>query len=488
MPITTLISILWWVLVFAVLVQIVLGSKEADAKLFWMFAVVLFPVVGLVLYCLGGICYRRPEVFERFHAANLECFRRQISPELGAQLFPDGLPDGFPEPFRPLARLLLRCGEGNKVYGGNSFEIITSGLRKRELLLEDIRRAKHSIHIEYFRFGDDKAGREVRDLLFQKVAEGVQVRFLNNNMVGRSIPRRYFRDMVAHGMEVIPYTHIRHGWRSWLMRINCQNHRKLVVIDGLVAYTGGMNLNDNYFYHWRDTHMRVEGPVVARLQASFMDSWMGTGGRFSEPLAHYFQLPEPPFQEPSQVPLFHNKTIQAVPDAPEYPWPVTQLAYEWVLQNARDYVYIQTPYFLPPEPVMDAIKGAALRGVDVRLIVPKKVDTIFIGPANRGCYEECLAAGVRIYELGGEFTHSKTLVTDDGLSLVGATNLDYRSFQLDTELNCFIYDQEVARHAREFFLTHAAEAEERHLEEWRASRKWPQKLLERFMRLGLRML
>ena len=137
---------------------------------------------------------------------------------------------------------------------------------------------------------------------------------------------------------------------------------------------------------------------------------------------------------------------------------------------------------------MDAIKSAALRGVDVRLLLPKKVDTIFIGPANRGCYEECLAAGVRIYELGGEFTHSKTLVADDGLSLVGATNLDYRSFHLDAELNCFVYDGEVARHCKELFLANAAEATERHLDEWRASRKWPQKLLERFMRLGLRML
>ncbi len=489
MPVFALINIFWWTFVFAVLVQIVLGSKESDAKLFWMFLIVLLPMVGILLYCLAGISYRRPEVFRRFHAANQERFGRQITPELGARLFPDGLPDGFPEQFRPLSRLLRRCGEGNKVYGGNSFELITSGLRKRELLLKDIREARHSIHLEYFRFGNDKAGREVRDLLYQKVAEGVQVRFLNNNMMGRNIPRRYFRDMVRHGMEVIPYTHIRHGWRSWLMRVNCQNHRKVVVIDGRIAYTGGMNLNDNYFYRWRDTHLRITGPVVNRLQASFMDSWMGTGGRFSEPLANYFTLPEPlPAEEPSAAPLFHDKIIQAVPDAPEYPWPVTQLAYEWVLQNAREYVYLQTPYFLPPEPVMDAIKGAALRGVDVRLIVPKKVDTIFIGPANRGCYEECLAAGVRIYELGGEFTHSKTMVTDDGLALVGATNLDYRSFHLDTELNCFIYDREAALHSKENFLALAATATERHLDEWRASRKWPQKFLERFMRLGLRML
>ena len=488
MPIVLIINILWWTLILAVLVQIVMGSKDSDVKLVWMLLVVLLPMVGLVFYCLFGIHYRRQEVFDRFHAANLERFGRQISPELASRLFPDGLPDGFPEQYRPLARLLRSCGDGNRVYGGNSFELITSGLRKRELLLEDIRQAKHSIHIEYFRFGNDKAGREVRDLLYQKVAEGVQVRFLNNNMIGRNIPRRYFRDMVSHGMEVIPYTHIRHGWRSWLMRLNCQNHRKIVVIDGRIAFTGGMNLNDNYFYIWRDTHLRITGPVVARLQASFMDSWMGTGGRFNEPLAAYFTLPEPPSPAPSAAPLFHGKTLQAVADAPEYPWPTTQLGYEWVLQNARSYVYIQTPYFLPPSPVMDALKSAALRGVDVRLMVPKKVDTIFIGPANRSCYEECLAAGIRIYELGGEFTHSKTMVSDDGLSLVGATNLDYRSFHLDTEFNCFIYDEEAARYGKEIFLTHAAEATERHLDEWRASRKWHQKFLERLMRLGFRML
>ena len=455
--------------------------------LFWLIFLGLV-ALGVTAYGLLARSYRKPAVRERIHARALELFHREITPEQAQKWFSDKDLAKVPENLRPLARLLLSCGEGNKVYDHNSFEIITSGLRKRELLLEDIRQAKAYIHIEYFRFGNDKAGREVRDLLYEKAAQGVEVRFLNNNMIGRNIPRRYFRDMRRHGMEVVPYTHIRMGFRQWFMRLNCQNHRKVVIIDGRVAYTGGMNLNDNYFYHWRDTHMRVTGPVAARLQVSFMDSWMGTGGRFSEPLAAYFTLPEPPSKEPSAAPVFHDKTIQAVPDAPEYPWPVTQLAYEWVLQNARSYVYIQTPYFLPPEPVMDAIKSAALRGVDVRLLLPKKVDTIFIGPANRGCYEECLAAGVRIYELGGEFTHSKTLVADDGLSLVGATNLDYRSFHLDTELNCFVYDGEVARHCKELFLANAAEATERQLDEWRASRKWPQKLLERFMRLGLRML
>ena len=198
------------------------------------------------------------------------------------------VPPSIPERYRPLARLLQEAGEGNRAYEGNSLEIITSGLRKRELLLEDIRRAKSYIHLAYYRFGNDKAGREVRDLLLQKAAEGVEVRLLNNNLsYWLTIPSSYYRKMTRAGGEVIPFTHIRHGLRKWLYRINHQLHHKLVVIDGQVGYTGGMNLNDNYFYKWRDTHLRLTGGIVTGLNDLFMDTWRESGGRFSYPPEHY---------------------------------------------------------------------------------------------------------------------------------------------------------------------------------------------------------
>ncbi len=461
-----------------IIIQILLGGRSTDDKLFWITLIIILPGLGVIAYCLAGIDYRTAATMKRLHGKAMELFEKEMTPQQKAAWFTDKDMDNVPDALKPLSRLILSSGEGNKVYAGNSFEIITSGPRKRELLLEDIRNARKYIHIEYFRFGNDESGREVRDLLYQKVAEGVEVRFLNNNMIGRVIPRSYFRDMSKHGMEVVPYTHIRMGFRQWLMRINSQNHRKVVIIDGKVAYTGGMNLNDNYFRKWRDTHLRISGPAVARLQASFMDSWIGSGGTFKQPLSAYFCDAYPQEKAP-----YRDKLLQVAVSAPEYPWPTAQLAYEWILSNATDYIYIQTPYFVPPEPFLGAIKSAAMRGVDVRIMLPRKVDTPFIGPVNRSYYAECMQAGVRIYERDGAFIHSKTLVADDCLSIVGSSNLDIRSFHINCEIDTFIYDAEAALASKKIFLEDIALSEELHLEPWAQSRRWYDHLASDFLRL-----
>jgi len=475
MPI--LLSILA-ILAFLGILQVLLGGSPSDVKLFWVLFILLIPVAGLIFYCLCGINYRYPAVRKRLHGKAVERLKKEITPEQADAWFSDRDLDKVPEEYKPLAQLLLSCGEGNKVYAGNSFEIITSGLRKRELLLEDIRKAKHFIHLEYFRFGNDEAGREVRDLLYQKVAEGVEVCYLNNNMIGRFIPRSYFRDMQRHGINVVPYTHIRMGFRQWLMRINCQNHRKILVVDGQVAYVGGMNLNDHYFYQWRDTHLRVTGPLIARLQASFMDSWIGSGGTFRHPLNEYISKDYPQQEAPLK-----DKLMQEAVSAPEYPFRTAQLAIEWILNHASRYAYIQTPYWVPPASLLNAVKGAARRGVDVQLMLPREVDTPLMGPANRAYYAECMEAGVRIFERGGEFIHAKTLVIDDNLSVMGGSNLDCRSFDINSENDTFIYDEETAQVNKQIFQKEKAFCEELDLATWKASRSVWQRFSSAFMRL-----
>lgn len=381
--------------------------------------------------------------------------------------------------FRLLARRLRERGEENRIYEGNSFEIITSGLRKRELLLKDLEAARSFIHIEYFRFGNDKAGREVREILMRKAAEGVQVRFLNNNWSGLfTIPRSFFTEMIKAGVEEIRFTHIKQGFRKWLFRINHQQHRKIVVIDGKVAYTGGMNLNDNYFYRWRDTHLRITGPVVARYSASFLESWRDSGGRASLPPEFYLKPGEAEVDAP-----FRGKSLQVVSSGPENePAPMLE-AFCHILEEACDYVFLCTPYFVPPQRLLDAIKAAARRGVDVRLMLPENVDTPFLRPANRGYYAECLEAGVRVFERGGPFIHSKTLCADDALTVIGTTNLDERSFHINYEVDTLIYDEEVAAHMRRSFEADMDGAHEWTPQEWEMRRKWYQRAFSSFLRL-----
>ncbi|MCR4843989.1 MAG: cardiolipin synthase [Bacteroidales bacterium] len=394
------------------------------------------------------------------------------------------LPDNLMERWSSLARCLSRATEENRLTEDNSFEIITSGLRKRELLLEDIRRARSFIHLEYYRFGNDKAGREVRDLLQQKAAEGVEVRFLNNNMSCLfSIPASYFKGMVRHGIEVIPFTGIRHGLWKCLYRINHQQHRKIVIIDGTVAYTGGMNLNDNYFYKWRDTHLRMTGPVVTALNASFIESWKDSGGRMAYPPQHYFPAAVPEPDAP-----FVGKTVQLVMDSPLTEESSMLCVYECILHNAREYVYLQTPYFAPPVSLLEAIKDTARRGVDVRIMLPKSMDTPFMASANRAYYAELMEAGVKLGERGGAFIHCKTLVADDEIAIIGASNLDYRSFHLNFESNVLIYDRETALACKEIFHADQDKVKELDLKEWQAGRNFFQTAYSRFLRLFYRML
>lgn len=432
----------------------------------------------LFYFCQAGLNYRRPSVLRRLHGSSLKRFVEELTPRQKEQYFGGEDLALVPEDYRPLAQLMTECGEGNKVYGGNSLEIITGGLRKRELLLKDLREARQFIHIEYFKFGGDRAGREVRELLMQKAREGVEVLFLFNNMMRANVPRKYFREMEKAGIRVLAYTHLRTGVRQWFMHVNSQNHRKLVIVDGKVAYTGGMNLNDNYFFRWGDTHMRITGPVIARLQASFLDSWLSSHGAIDGPVSRYFDSGFPVQEAP-----YGNKLMQVVTSAPEFPRPTAQVAYEWVLEHARKYVFIQTPYFVPPKSLLQALKDAAGRGVDVRLLLPGWIDTPLVGPANRSYYAECIDAGIRIIERFGVFNHSKTLVADDVFTIIGASNLDARSLKVNSEMDTFIYDAQVAKDCRKTFLTGCTKGRELQLEEWKASRSLYQKFASGLMRL-----
>lgn len=431
-----------------------------------VYAFILFLLaVLLVLGCVAartGVNHRREQ--EKVHGAVRERFRRELPPEMAAELFPREGVEAVPGPFHSVAALLQRLNPGNVVTGGNNVEIITTGARKRELLLEDLRRARHSIHIQYFRFAGDKAGREVSAILLQKIAEGVQVRLIFPNMSNRDTRPSFYRELERGGMEIYRYMTFWQSPRRFLLHINSQCHRKIVVIDGKVAYTGGMNLNDNYFYRWRDTHMRITGPAVARLQASFLDTWLVCGRHLPEPLGAYFTCPVP--VEPAPL---ENVLVQSVPDAPEYRWAAMLLAYEKILREARDYVWLQTPYFVPPKSFLRALEEAAERGVDVRLMLPEKVDTRFFSSINRTFYMECLCAGVRILHHQGVFIHAKTLVADDAVSIIGATNLDERSFRINNEMSTLLYGREPALACKEIFLADARDTAPVTLEEWERS-------------------
>ena len=468
----TLLSILFALLIVSAVFVIIYDNGSAGTKISWLLILTILPGLGIILYILFGINYRHHYFFSKRHKEVFEKMKNDADDNLRQLL--SGTPDlsGIDPRFKPLHDLLQSSAGGFPMTGDNDFEIITSGARKMELLAEDIKNAKESIHVEYFRFGRDKGGRVILDLLAKKAAEGVEVRFINENIANFPIPYTYYNKMRRFGIDVVRFSNPKKGLINLVTKLNYRNHRKIVVIDGKIAYTGGMNINNHYFYEWRDTHLRLTGGAVASLQTVFLDSWLTSGGSLSRPLTTYYD-----FSEGKK-----GKMVQVVADEPDGAWPLIQMSYEWMLYNARDYIWLQTPYFVPPSDILSALKSAALRGVDVRLMLPKKVDTPLMTQANHAYYSECLAAGVKIYERRGEFIHSKTFVADDYLTMIGTANIDFRSFNINYEDNVYIYDKEAAAEAKAIFLKDMEVCDEVDKEAWQ-KRRWYRNLLPRIMRL-----
>ena len=485
----TVISVLFGILVIGVILVIIADDGDSGRKLAWLLIIALLPVLGLILYFAFGINYRRHWYFNRQHQRFLDAFKNGSDENLNRLLFGKEDEVKIREEFRPLS-VLIGTSPYPRVSDGNFIEIITEGKRKFDLLIRDLNAAKEYMHLEYFHFGNDGSSKFIKDILIRKASEGVKVRFVYENIANFPISSRYYNQMKKAGVEVLSFTNPRAHLLNLITKINYRDHRKIVVIDGKIGYTGGMNISDRYFHLWRDTHLRIEGPAVASLQYVFLDSWITSGGVLDRALIEYFPLSD--FKKVSESinhpsanikeKSLYGKLVQILPDEPNGRWPLIQMSYEWVIDNAKKYIYLQTPYFVPPESLLNSLKSAALRGVDVRLMMPRKTDNFFMRPVNHSYYEECLEAGVRIFIRGGNFIHSKTFVSDDYISSIGTANLDFRSFNINYEVNTYIYDEEAALLNKAIFMEDMEISNELSLEAW-DKRQWTRRIFERVLRL-----
>lgn len=462
----TIIEILLALLIAGTVFVIIYDIGEPGHKLAWILVIALLPVVGLVLYFCFGVNWRHHYFFDSRHKRYEKAFRDGTDERVNRLLFDPERTDLLPESWRPLARVAGNLSNLT-VSGDNDFEVITQGSRKFDLLIEDLKNARESIHMEYFHFGNDAGSRAIKEVLMQKAREGVQVRFINENIANFPISSHFYDDMKKAGVQVEKFTNPRYHLVNLVTVLNYRDHRKIVVIDGKIGYTGGMNINDKYFLRWRDTHLRLTGSSVAALQYLFLDSWVMAGGKLDRPVRDYFP----------QSDEHAGKMVQIVPDDPQADLPILQMCHEWAISHARDYIWLQTPYFVPPEPLLNTLLAAAMGGTDVRIMLPARADNFFVRPANRMYFKELIAAGVKIYLRGGEFIHAKTMVSDDYLSSVGTANLDYRSFTLNYEVNALIYDRETALQCKAIFEQDMLQSE-LVTQEWLASRKWYHRFAE----------
>ena len=429
--------------IFGTILVIIFENRNPVKTIAWCMVLTFMPVIGLILYILFGMDNRHRRLVKDEDLGRLKGITEIIQ---GGEIITD-----LPVPQKPLADMLRKMNK-SFLLSGNDVEIITDFQTMSDRLIADIEGARHHINMLFFKFEDDAAGRRIADALIRKSEEGVQVRLIYDDAGNLMVPRRFYRKLRKHGIQVRGFIRI---FLPILSRdYNSRNHRKVVVIDGRVGYMGGMNIAQRYaeglkWGIWRDTHMRITGPAVSELQTSFLTDWKFTKG--DEPDLDSMYPGNPPSG---------NTLMQIVTGGPMDKWNVMMQAYMTAIVSARSYAYLQSPYFIPPEPIMKVLQNAALSGVDVRVMIPYRGDKGVLPPwASRSYFKEALNAGIRIYLYRKGYMHAKTMTIDDSLVTIGSTNIDFRGFEQDFEINAFMYDESMARQQRDIFLEDLKDAE-----------------------------
>ncbi|HCW54659.1 MAG TPA: cardiolipin synthase [Clostridium sp.] len=421
---------------------IFIERKDPTTTWAWLLILIVLPGIGFIIYLLFGQNLSRQKMFKEKTISDAK--KRKILNDMMHESSISSHDGG--EKFADLRKMNFN-DSGAKYRINNDIDVYVNGEDKFKQLLEDIRNAKKYIHIEYYIFKKDILGEQIIKELTKKAQEGLEVRLLVDAMGSRKLTKKVLKKYISAGGKfslffpgIIPHLNT---------RVNYRNHRKIVVIDGKYGYVGGFNVGkeyinkDNRVGFWRDTHVRINGESVDDLNARFLMDWCYASGEVIESYRKYM------IKEKEKV---GDIGIQIVTSGPDHEEPYIRNAYIKIINNAKKNVYLETPYFVPDSPVLEALKISALSGTDVRIMIPGKPDHFFMGWAASSYIGELLEAGVKVYAYTKGFIHAKTMVADSLVMSIGTANMDIRSFKLNFEVNAFIYDDRVAKNGEEQFM------------------------------------
>ena len=468
----------WFINLLLLISMIFLERKKFSSIVCWMTVLTVLPIVGYVFYIVmgNGLSYRTRKMINKHKLYELD-YNTEIKTILKLQ-------EGLREELYEDAGIIKCCYNlGSILCPANKVEFYRWGTEKISALKRDLLNAKETINMEYYIFGDDVAGKEIMDILIKKAKEGVKVRFIFDSIGCLGAPRRFFRKLKKAGGEVAeffpPFGHI----RMLNLKMNYRNHRKIVVIDGKVAYTGGMNIRDDHIYGtakktspWRDSHLRVEGSGVYILQNIFLNDWRYCKKEEKDP-EEYVKMGYFPTAE-----LKGDVNLQVVASGPDTNMQNIKDCYIKLITNAKERVIIESPYFVPDESFLSAIKIALASGVKVVIIIPQKPDHKAIFHVSMSYLQELLAMGAEIYLYKG-FLHSKTLLVDDNKLSIGTCNTDNRSFALNFENTVIMFSKEMVSKYFES-VKEEIKSSVRVDANYYRERRWYTKFLQAIYRLG----
>ena len=456
--------VLYTVTILSIVLVIITDNRNPLKTLPWIIVLVFAPVVGLLFYFFFGQNLSKRRIISRRT-------RRRITMQL--EEAHDAERPEIPEEHRKLATLLYSTIHSVPLYGSHIIPY-TDGTSKMEALLAEIAGAKHHIHIQYYIFCDDETGCRLRDALVEKARQGVEVRILYDDVGCSGVKKAFFEGMRREGIEVFSFLHVK--FPLFTSKVNYRNHRKIAVIDGRVGFIGGMNVADRYIRgtewgSWRDTHFRIEGSGAAGLQVSFLSDWSATTKQHITGAAYF-----------PQTERLTNDILQIVPSGPFGQWRALLQADSYAVSNARRRIWIQTPYYLPSDVLNTALQVAALAGIDVRLMLPARSDSKIVDLASHSYLDDMMKAGVKILFYTPGFLHSKLLIIDDALTVIGSANMDFRSFEHNFEINAFVYDTEFTARMDAVFEDDASRCHVLTPNEW-FNRPRPRRWAESLMRV-----
>ena len=443
MSVLGLLYLLSRLIAILAIIHVVLDNRQPAKTMAWALVIYFLPIFGVVAYIFFGVNRRKERFISR---RSMDMLKRRSMLE-----FIEQGPMHLPAEYETTINLFSRQSFSMPFFNRQT-EILTSGYDFFPRLLRDIAAARSHIHVDMYIIEDDALGQLVSDALISKARQGVEVRLIYDGVGCFKVKKRFFERMREGGVDAEPFMPVH--FPRFTSRMNYRNHRKIVVIDGRVGYIGGMNIALRYVKGWkkkktergkdgsgwRDTMLRVEGGAVNGLQQMFLMDWFFVDRTLLSDRKYYTK------------PDSEGGLMQTVTSGPVGAYPEIMQGYLGIIMSARRYVYFETPYFLPPDTVLLAMKTAAAAGVDVRLLVPRSNDALFVEWASRSYLREAAEAGIKVSLYEGGFLHSKLMVSDDAVCTCGSTNLDFRSFENNFEANAFAYDVDLAQRMRDVYL------------------------------------
>ncbi|MCB0225284.1 MAG: cardiolipin synthase [Anaerolineae bacterium] len=450
-----ILTVAMFIYVMVAAVYIIMENRSPQSTFAWLFLFITLPIIGFIVYIFFGHGWRafsqenkiaRHELGNEFMQDLGDLLRRQRE-------YVERIAKEKPASARQKLLRLTNKNSSSILTGYNDVEILQDARQKYPRLLADIKAAQHSIHLNYYIWTEDAFTLQIKDALIERAQAGVEVRCLYDTS-GGTMSRQYLQDLTDNDVEIHPYLDYR--YLTTLHTINYRSHRKIAVIDGKIGYVGGLNLDVEQietpaFDTWRDTHLRLVGEAAWALQASFVISWFNTTGQ---------KVTGRPYYAPVETKNF--LPVQITQGGPDSQWKAIRQIYFLMIMSAENKIYLQSPFFVPDESILEALKAAALAGIDVRLMFTPRGSTYQIPyRAAHTYFQEVVEAGAKVYLYQAGYFHPKTLNIDNAVVSIGTANMDIRSFALNYETVAIVYDEDRAKQLEAQFLE-----DMKHCTEW----------------------